>query len=230
MKPWLRSPLRAGTGPGRADVEPHKGRRRPRDVLPAVNMFVLREPARLGEEGRRHRIHHPAGDGHMPVAAFELHRRLRHRVGAKRGRMDIGQMRQVEQVLDQQLVIGLQVQQLALCAPVGVVHPVEILDIVGIGQRRITHPDPHPLVPFHHRVGLHPASRRNLRLTRHPDTIAGGIVFKTVIRALDVVADQLSLRERRVTVRAFVGQCHGRAVLLAENTTGSFSSVRRSSF
>ena len=105
--------------------------------------------------------------------------------------------------------------QLALGTPAGIVHPVEILDIVGIGEGRIAHPQPDPVIALDHRIGPHAASRRHVRLARHADAIAVRIVFKPVIWALDHIADQLAFRQRCMAMGAFIFERNRRAVFLA---------------
>ena len=106
--------------------------------------------------------------------------------------------------------------ELALGTPFGIVHPVEIFDIVGVGERRITHPQPDPMIAFDHRVRPYPAARRHTRLARHSHAIAVGIVFEPVIWALDQVADQLAFGQRRMPVCAFVFERDSGSILLTE--------------
>ena len=42
--------------------------------------------------------------------------------------MHIAEMAEVEQIVDQQQVIGGEVEPLALGAPIGILHPMEVLD------------------------------------------------------------------------------------------------------
>ena len=81
---------------GGADIKPHEGRRRPRDVLPAIDMLVGGEPAGFLKERRRGGIHHPAGDRDVAVAPIDRHRRFGNRAGAQRGGVNIGKMRQIQ--------------------------------------------------------------------------------------------------------------------------------------
>ena len=127
--------------------------------------------------------------------------------------MDEGEMRQVEQILDQQHVIGLELEPVAGEAPGGIVHPVEILDRRRIGQGRIAHPDPEPVIALDHGIAAHARARRDGALARHQDAGAARIVGESVIGTFERVAAQAPARQRRMAVAAAVGQGDGPPVL-----------------
>ena len=78
--------------------------------------------------------------------------------------MHEGKMREVEQVVDHELPVRLDVQVGALGAPVRIVEPMEVGDLGRVGQRRIAHPDPDPVIAFGDRIGLHLGDARNVLL------------------------------------------------------------------
>ncbi len=126
------------------------------------------------------------------------------------------QVREIEQVVDDELPIGFDVQVGRLGAPARVVEPMEVGDVVRIGEGGITHPDPQPVIALHHRIGLHLRRRGNVILPRDPHTAAIRPEPKPVIMALQRVADELAHREREMPMRATVLECDSLAVLGAE--------------
>ena len=121
-------------------------------------------------------------------------------------------VRQVHQVVDDQLVAAVDVDRLAVARPVGVVVPVQVRHGVGVGQRRVAGPHPDVAVPLHHRVGVHRGAGVDRVLGRHEGGAAVGVVADAVVAAHDlVVAAQLAHRQRRQPVPARVGQRDGPA-------------------
>ena len=157
MKPWLRSPSGA---PVPATAPPTSRRTKAGGVNSMICQRSMawsgREPARLLEERRRRAVEDPAGDADQLALAFGLHRRFRDRVGAERGRVDVAEMGEVEQVLDQQHVVAPEIEALPTGAPAGIVDPVEVLDQVRVGRRRVAHPDPDPVISLDGREAPHP--------------------------------------------------------------------------
>ena len=115
------------------------------------------EAAGLHEGGRRRRVDDPARDGDVVLRALHLDLRLvdQRRV-ADRGLVHEGEMGEIEQVVDDELPVALDVEVLALRAPVRIVEPVEVGDLVGIGERGIAHPDPQPVIALDHRIAFAP--------------------------------------------------------------------------
>src|SRR6185312_4432413 len=206
---------RAGAGACRADIEAHESGRREIDDLPAIDRLVGAEAARPLEEGRSGVVLHPARHAHGSLAALGLDRRAGDCRGAQGRRMDELQMRQVEEILDDEEIIPLEVQALALGAPGRIVHPMEIRDERRIGERRIAHPDPNPMIAFDDRIGAHPRLRRDRLLARHADAGAAAVIDEAVIEALDIAAFELAVRERHVAMAAAILQRGRAAILLA---------------
>src|SRR6266850_3264288 len=126
--------------------------------------------------------------------------------------MQEGQVRGVEQVLDQQQIVRLDVQIVAAEAPFRIVEPVEVLDQAGISLRRVAGPDPDPVVLLDDRVGLHFRRGRDAVLAGDLHAGARGIELQAVIRAMHDVADQLAHRELRLPMAAAVLERDGLAL------------------
>jgi len=155
------------------------------------------EAARFHEGRRRWRIDHPAGDRDAVLGALHLDLRLVHQCGIPdRGPVHEGEVGEIEQVVDDELPVAFDVKVLTLGAPVRIVEPVEIGDLVGIGKRGIAHPNPQPVVALDHGIALDPRRARNRVLAGHPHAGAGLVVAQAVIVALQHVADQCAHGER----------------------------------
>jgi hypothetical protein len=143
---------------------------------------------------------------HRDAIALALHLELgaREGVGSQRGGMQEGQVRRVEQVLDQQQVVRLDVQVVAAVAPRRIVHPVEVLDQRRVGLRRLAHPDPDPVVLLDDGIGADLRARGDHVLRRHSHALAGRIELQAMVGTLDDVADQPAHRQRRLAMAAAV--------------------------
>ena len=169
---------------------------------------------------------------HVVVRALHLDRGvLDQRHVADRGLVHEGEMREVEQVVDDQLPVGLDVQVGRLGAPVRIVEPMEVGDLVGVGERRIAHPDPDPVIALDHRIGAHPRRLRDQVLARHAHALAGAVEAQAVVVALQRVADHLAHRQRQAG-GAGSGPRTRTSVpsSVRKNTTGSPRMVRPSGF
>src|SRR5262249_55711511 len=120
--------------------------------------------------------------------------------------------------------VAFDVEVLALGAPIRIIEPVEIGDLVGIGKRGIAHPDPQPMVALDHGIALDPRRAWNRVLARHPHAGAGLVVAKAMVMALQGVADKRPQGEGKMAVRAAILERDRRAVFepiehdgLAEN-------------
>ena len=132
--------------------------------------------------------------------------------------MQIRGVAQIEQVVDDELIIGLDDDAVAL-GGVQLRHVVEhreVRDFAGIGWRR-AHPDPDRLVLLDHRIALHARARRNVfGAVRVAYAGAAAVEFETVIRALDAVAaDDLTHGERREAMGATILDGRDAAVTFA---------------
>ncbi len=125
-------------------------------------------------------------------------------------------MGQVEQIVDDELPVGRDVEIAAFGPPVGVIEPMEIGDLVRIGERRIAHPYPQPAIPLDHRIAFDLRRRRYGVLARHLHASAGAVISQAMVVALQMIADELSHGKRQVAVDAAVLERGGRAVLFAE--------------
>ena len=201
----------AGARVRAAHVEPDEGRRGVFDDLPAVD--VAPEVPHLGVGGRGRGVDHPAGHHHPAVFAFGGHPgRVGHGVVADGGPVHVGQVGQVQQVLDDEAVVALGVVEGALDPPLGIVQPVKVLDSRRVGQRRVAHPDPDPAIPFLHRVASHPQPFGRRPPAGNPHALPAWGVFHAVVGALEAVLDQLAAVEGKAAVDAAVRQGHRRAV------------------
>ena len=206
---------RAGTRLGHADVDRDRRRRGVPDDLPAVDEAVVVGEAVLQvalPERRRLDAEHPLGDGDRVPAVGDLEVGLAQRVVPDARPVHELLVRQVHQVVDDELVAAVDVDRLAVARPGGVVVVVQVRDRVRVGERRVARPDPHVAVPLHHRVGVHRRRRVDRVLGGHERGPAVGVVADAVVAAHDlVVAAQLAHRQRREPVPARVGQRDGPA-------------------
>ena len=111
---------------------------------------------------------------------------------------------------------------------IGIVEPMEIGDRRRIGQRRIAHPDPNPVIALGDRIGLDLGAARNLLLAGNAGAAAVGAEAQAVIVALQLVADELAHGQRQMAVRAAILHRHRRARSVRKNTMGSPRMVRGS--
>jgi hypothetical protein len=56
--------------------------------------------------------------------------------------MHEGEMSEIEQIVDDELPIGLDVEIRSFRAPMRIVKPMKVGDQARVGARRVTHPDP----------------------------------------------------------------------------------------
>ena len=97
---------------------------------------------------------------------------------------------------------------------------MEIGDRRRIGQRRIAHPDPNPVIALGDRIGLDLGAARNLLLAGNAGAAAVGAEAQPVIVALQLVADELAHGQRQMPVRAAIFHRHRRARFGAEEHDG----------
>src|SRR5260370_23761433 len=88
------------------------------------------------------------------------------------GFMDESKMRQVEQIIDDKLPVRVHVQIGAFGSPIRIVEPMEICDRSGIGEHRIAHPDPNPVITLDHRIASYLGCLRNMLLPRDVNATA----------------------------------------------------------
>ena len=124
-------------------------------------------------------------------------------------------MRQLEQVVDDQQVVGLDVQMDLGHAPVGVAEARKVDDQVFVRVFDIAHPNVEESVAFDDRVRLHGQVLRPPRLARNLDAGTAAVVGEAVVAALDGVADDVALRQGQPPVGAAVFQCDRGTVALS---------------
>ena len=139
-------------------------------------------------------------------------RRLGHGLLANAGAVDKGLMRQVHQVVDDQPVVALHRDQLAVAGPGRVVVPVHVGHQGRVGLGRVTGPDPDKAVFLHHRVAAHAGRGVDRLLAGHVGAAPLGVVNQAVVAAGDLVTLQAAHRERQQPVPAGVFQ-HGHAAI-----------------
>ena len=162
-------------------------------------------------------IDDPAGDHDVVLISLNPHGGvLDQRHVADGGLMHKGQMGEVEQVVDDQLPVSLDVQVRRLGAPVRIVEPMKIGDLGGIGQRRIAHPDPEPVIALDHRIGPDPRRLRNQVLAGDAHALPAAVETQTMVMALQRIIDEFPHRQRHLAVRAAVLHRGRRAILSPE--------------
>ncbi len=130
---------------------------------------------------------------------------------------------QVQQVVRDQLVVGLHLDDAADEGEVGIQMAAEIRDRGGIGLVFVAEPQPDHAVAFHEGVLRHLHLRRDHATgMRIQNAGAGAVEAQPVVAALDRVADQLAQVQRREPVRAGIADGRDLAVLLAVQHDRSF--------
>ena len=201
---------RAGADFRTADIDREVRRFLIMDHLPAID--GAGKTADQLEQRRRGLVENPAHDMDLVVLARDLDRKIGHPVGAQRRGMDIGDMAEIEQIVDQQPIAALDVKIIADRHPVGIVVPVEIRNRCVIGQRRIAHPDPDPAIALDHRIVPHARTRRHQGLSRHRDAGTGRIEHQPMIGAFDATIGDFAHRQRHIAMRTAILQRCGRPV------------------
>src|SRR5690242_21790620 len=121
---------------------------------------------------------------------------MRAGVVGRADRLDVeeSEMREVEQIVDKQQVVRLHIETGATAGPARRVVPVKGGRVLGIGERRVAHPDPGPAMLLDEGIGPHLRARRQLLLPRRPDHLAARLVEQPVIAAAQIVALDLAAR------------------------------------
>ena len=196
----------ARAGRDRADLDDAEPRRGVERRVPAVDW--------AGEAGERDELRRGLAAAHVAVGADHAavdrhgHGRLGDRAVADRLGMDERLVAQVEQIVDEEAVVGGDVVIALGDRPRGVVEPVEVGDQVRIGARRVAQPDPHEAVALDGREDLDPRPAGDDRLARYGDARARGIEPQPMIAAFDDVAVEPAERQGDVAVRTAVGHRH----------------------
>src|SRR5260370_40511478 len=117
-------------------------------------------------------------------------------------------MREVEQIVGDQEVVGIVVQITRCTPPGGVVQVVRIRNQGGIHFVWITHPHPNPFEPFHDRERADLGGRRNKFLRGNFHTLARRVEQQPVIHTTNEITFPTSLGQRRGAVTATIIQRH----------------------
>src|SRR5947207_11915257 len=125
-------------------------------------------------------------------------------------------MREVEQVVVDELIVGAEMMIALDRGPLRIVHPMKIRNAGGVGERSLAHPDPREGVPLNQRIFTHPRPLRHSVLAGHAHAGAVTVEAQSVIAALDRLADHASEGERSKAMRAAVSQRYGIARWRAE--------------
>ena len=207
----------AGAGVGRSGMDADHARREELDFHPAVDA-LLSELHRLRIGRRRNRVQHPARDLHPARAArsLRLRVRMRFRRAADGARVHVAHVREIHQVVVDELVVRVDEVAVLGPAPLRVVVPRMAHDRRGIGELGRAHPDPEQVVLLDHEVALDLRVGRHAVLPRHLDDRAGAVVHQAVVAALHVLADDPPVLERQAAMAAAVLDRGGLAVRRAK--------------
>ena len=119
-------------------------------------------------------------------------RRCFARVAGYRFLVHVGDVREIEQVVDEQQVVGLEVQVAGGRGPFRAVEPRQLLDLGGIGFGGLAHPDPHHVPALDDGIAAHAGALGNFLLTGDVGAPAVGSEFQSVVAAHEIVADDLA--------------------------------------
>jgi hypothetical protein len=205
---------RAASGRRAADVDDHVAGGDPVDDLPAID--VLLEPADALEQGRGGAVDHPARDVDALADHLGGGGKLRHVRRADGAAVEIREVRQIHQVIEIDEVVAADGERVAGRHPAGRIVPVQVRDQRLVGLLRVARPHPQEAPLVRHGVALHRRARGNGVLAGDPHAFAAAVVLQAVVAALQAIADELALGERRAPVHAAVVQGDGLARLRAE--------------
>ena len=189
-------------------------RRHVLDDLPAVD--IVWEAAGALIERRRRSIADPARQSHEPLLALHRRGELGDRGRADGAGMHIGEMRDVEHVVGDELVVAFHVDLLGLrVRPFAMVGPPPVRDQRGVGALGRAHPDPQPSVALDERIGANARLRRHARLPGDLGTAPVRREAQPMVAAAQLVAFEPAHRQRQVAVAAAIFQRDRCAVFAA---------------
>ena len=131
---------------------------------------------------------------------------MRDRITANRLLVHPAHVRQIHQVVGDQLMMSGHMGVSAAVRPASVVMPGIGRDVSSIGACRVTHPDPQRAIALFQRVATNACVFRNLLLRRDVHTAPAFVVRQSVITADDAVAADLPHRQRQVAMAATIFQ------------------------
>ena len=130
--------------------------------------------------------------------------------------MQVAHVREVEQVVGEQLIVCVEVQIAGRDAPGRVVEPREVGNSCGVGLRGLAHPNPRNVPALDDGIAPHAHVVRHVRLPRNLDARTGAIELQAVIAALHDAVLENAARERSRAVATAVFECRDAAVARAE--------------
>src|SRR5262245_50375048 len=211
-----------------AERDPRIDRGPELEELPAVDLAV--EISRRLVDRRGIDVVHQPLRAHYVAVDLYLERRLGDAAAGERRLVDEHDVREVENVVDQQLIVGLDVKQPVNAGPAGFDVLVKVGDQRRIGERSLAEPDEDEAMDFARGKTSCAEIATDGDIARHMGARAVGGEADAVIAALDVAADDLSGGERRLAV----GQRSVSTATVPSSprkiTSGSLQIVRASGF
>ena len=111
-------------------------------------------------------------------------------------------MGQIEEIIAQQIIVGLDLHGLALAGPARIIEEMIVRDQALVGGLSVTHPDEYPTPFFDGWIAPDPQLVRYFVHARNADAGALAVKCEAVIAALQRVADDAAGGQRRKPVRA----------------------------
>ncbi|MNO24381.1 hypothetical protein D3C76_142030 [compost metagenome] len=174
--------------------------------LPAVHRYIVGQAVATqghAPERRRHDVFHVPGGDHF-VAGDGGHRRcLVDLLLADAGRVHIGFMGEVHEVVDHQAVVATDVEQPAAVGPLIIHRPFQMRNQRRVGLRLVAGPDPDEAIALDGRKGL-VAGEATHPLARHRHGLAVATHHQAVVAAHQVAVLDIAQRQRCAAVRAEV--------------------------
>src|SRR5262249_51579606 len=173
-----------------AQRDPRMDRGPKLEELPAVDLAV-EISRRFVDRGGIDVVHQPLRAHHVAVD-LHLQRRLGAAAARKRRLVDVYDAGEVENVVDQQLIVGPDVKHSVNAGPTGFDVLTKVGDQCRISERRLAEPDEDKSMDFAR--GQIPSAEvaADGCIARHVGASAIGRETDAVIAALDVVADDLA--------------------------------------
>jgi hypothetical protein len=140
--------------------------------------------------------------------------------------MDVGKVREVQQVVDGEQIVASKMQPDATRPLAGYVDGAVVGDERRVSELGISHPYPEIGMSIENRICAHPRALRHARLPRNLDAGSAVIIDEAMIGAFDPIAVEPPHGEGEAPMRAAILECDGRALFgsidhrgLAEEST-----------
>src|SRR3984893_14862248 len=111
--------------------------------------------------------------------------------------MHVCEMREIEKVVIQQLIVAFDRKRFSLPRPTRIIEPGKSRNRGLVRFLRIAHPNPQGPPTFTNWITSNPRGRWNRFLTGDENAFSGAVVFETVVMTSDKVAVQLAERQRQ---------------------------------